>query len=246
MRDTFKCADSDMTIMKLSIVMPVYNERETIKTIINSVKKVKIEGIEKEIIIVDDYSTDGTREVLKTIQGCRMIYNERNRGKGFTVREGFRQANGDILVIQDADLEYDPNDLKKMVDIIKQGKSKVVYGSRFIDKDPEERKRKKFLPGHYIGNKVLTLCTSILFGHKITDMETCYKMFTREVFEKMKLTADRFEIEPEITAQILKNKYGIFEVPISYAARTAEKGKKINWTDGIKAFFCLVKLRFFR
>ncbi len=229
-------------MVKLSIVIPVYNERDTLLELVEKVKKVNLGQVKKEIIIVDDFSRDGTRDLLPNIKECKIFYHAKNMGKGAALREGFKHASGDIIVIQDADLEYDPNDFTRLMKPILEKRAKVVYGSRFLGKDKDTKKR--FLPSHYIGNRVLSFITSLLFFTKITDMETCYKMFAREVIENINLQAKRFEIEPEITTKILKKGYKIVEIPISYTARTSEKGKKINWIDGIKAFLYLLKYRF--
>jgi len=222
--------------MKLSIIIPVYNEVKTVEEVIEKVKKLKID---KEIVVVDDGSIDGSRELLKEIKGIKLILHERNIGKGGAVRTGLDNIDGDVVVIQDADLEYDPEDFLEMMNEIEKGE-KVVYGSRFLGK----KFKKVILYLHYKGNQFLSLLTSLLYFRKITDMETCYKMFRKEVMEGVKLRARGFDLEPEITAKILKRGYKIKEVPISYNARGFKEGKKITWKDGIKAGWYLLRYRF--
>ncbi len=227
--------------MKLSIIIPVYNERKYIRTILAKVKKVDIGEVKKEIIIVDDCSQDGTRDILRKLKGYTILYHPKNRGKGAAIRTGLEHATGDILLIQDADLEYDPNDYPKLLKRILSGEAQVVYGSRF--KGKLFHRETLAIPTHYIGNRTLSLMTTLLYGQWVTDMETCYKMFTREVLSKLNLTAERFDFEPEITAKILKLGYRIHEVPISFHPRDWKQGKKINWRDGVKALYCLAKFR---
>jgi len=226
--------------MKLSIVMPVYNERNTIKEILRRVRQVDLGDIDREIIVVDDGSSDGTRDILAMEEDSvtRVLYHPENRGKGAAVRTGFEAATGDLLLIQDADLEYDPEDYPKLLDPILKGKAEVVYGSRFTGP------RKNMLFWHYLGNRFLALVTNILFNTTLSDMETCYKLFTRESLEGIEFRSNHFEIEPEITAKILKKKIRIYEVPISYTGRELEEGKKISWRDGIPALWTLIKYRF--
>ena len=232
----------------LSIVIPVYNEKDTLKDIIRSVESVKIPGVKKEIILVDDCSKDGSRNVLKSLDRTgkyTVLFHKVNQGKGAALRTGFKKARGDIIVVQDADMEYDPADLKKLIQPILQGKFDVVYGSRFLnDKFKPFGKKKTMHPLHFIGNKSLTLITAILFFNKITDMETCYKMFRKEVIKGMKLRARRFDFEPEITAKIIKRGYKIKEMPIHFHPRGFEEGKKITWRDGIMHLFYLLRYRF--
>ncbi len=226
--------------MKLSIVMPVYNERNTIKEILRRVKQVDLGDLEREIIIVDDNSQDGTRNILAMEEDSitRVIYHPQNRGKGAAVRSGYKAATGDLIVVQDADLEYDPEDYPKLLEPILKGKAQVVYGSRFTGP------RKNMLFWHYVGNRFLALTTNVLFNTTLSDMETCYKLMTREVLDSLDLKSDHFDIEPEITAKILKQRIRIFEVPISYAGREMEEGKKITWKDGFPALWTLIKYRF--
>ena len=225
--------------MKLSIIIPAYNERSTIKEIIKKVKEVKL-PIEKEIIVVDDGSTDGTTEIIKEMEKeiDKVVYHGKNRGKGAAIRSGIKVATGELILIQDADLEYDPEDYEKLLRPILKGKAQVVYGSRFTG----ERKNMFFT--HWIGNRFLTLITNILYGTTLSDMETCYKLFKREVIKDIKIKSDRFNFEPEITAKILKKKIRIYEVPISYSGREYSEGKKISWKDGIIALWTLIKYRF--
>ena len=224
--------------MKLSIIIPVFNEERTVKEILSRVRQVKLN---KEIIVVDDCSTDNTIEVLNKIKGIKIIKHKKNQGKGGAIRTGLSSATGDVLTIQDADLEYEPHEFERMLKVIEEGKSQVVYGSRFMGKRLEKKQFK--IPTHYIGNVSLSVITSILFRKWVSDMETCYKMMTREVYEKIELKSKGFEIEPEITAQIIKKGYSIHEIPISYHPRNWKEGKKINWKDGIKAAAMLIKQR---
>ena len=244
--------------MRLSIIMPVYNERATLEEIVQRVRAVDLtvdrEGInplirgpltlEREIIIVDDGSTDGTRAILEEWRQAqpddmRIVFHAQNGGKGAALRTGFQHATGDLLVIQDADLEYDPRDYLKLLVPVLEGRSPVVYGSRFMGGP-----RSAMSLSHTMGNKMLTIFTNILFGTSLSDMETCYKCFRRDVIVDMPLHSRRFEIEPEITAKILKRGYSIFEVPISYNGREFHEGKKITWRDGFSAISTLVKYRF--
>jgi glycosyltransferase involved in cell wall biosynthesis len=230
-------------MQKLSIIIPVYNEKKTILIILDKVNKADILNLRSEIIIVDDFSTDGTREVVKNIRdkNIKIIYHNDNKGKGSAIRAGLKQATGDIVLIQDADLEYDPRDYKKLLDPILRGNAQVVYGSRF---EVIRKNLSKMYKLHYIGNMFLTFITNILYGVKISDMETCYKVFRKEVIKGISLKATRFDFEPEITAKILKKGYNIHEVPIRFYGRKFNEGKKITWVDGVKAIYYLVKYRF--
>lgn len=244
--------------MRLSIIMPVYNERATLEEIVERVRAVDLtvdkEGtnslvrgpltLEREIIIVDDGSTDGSRDILAEWRreqpaDMQIIFHERNGGKGAALRTGFQHATGDLVVIQDADLEYDPRDYLKLLVPVLEGRSPVVYGSRFMGGP-----RSAMSLSHTMGNKMLTVITNILFGTSLSDMETCYKCFRRDVIVDIPLHSRRFEIEPEITAKILKRGHSIFEVPISYNGREFHEGKKITWRDGFSAISTLVKYRF--
>lgn len=229
--------------MRLSVVMPVYNEIRYIEEIIKRVKSV---DIEKEIIVIDDYSTDGTRELLEKIKndGIRIFLHERNLGKGAALRTGFKNATGDIVIIQDADLEYDPHDYHKLIRPILNGTANVVYGSRFLDREHIPHCKSPFYLTHFFGNKFLNFLVNIIYKSKITDMETCYKVMKREVLNSINLSACGFEIEPEITASLLRSGFKIYELPISYIPRDYREGKKISWKDGAMAVIILLKYKF--
>jgi len=227
--------------MKLSIIMPVYNEQNTLREILSQIRAVELPDIDKEILAVDDGSTDGSRDILaeEAEQGdLRVFYHEGNRGKGAAVRTAIEQASGDMLLIQDADLEYDPRDYPALVRPIVEGRVAVVYGSRFLGP------RKAMLYWHMLGNKLLTFTTNILYNTILSDMETCYKCFRADVIQDIPLRARRFEFEPEVTAKVLKRGHRIFEVPISYYGREYHEGKKITWRDAPLAFWTLIKYRF--
>jgi len=230
---------------KLSIIIPAYNEEDTLLDILKLVESVRLDKIEKEIVIVDDGSTDKTRDILKTLEDkYKIIYQPENMGKGAAVRTGFLEATGDIIIVQDADMEYDPHEYYRVIKPILDDRADVVYGSRFIGSNP----RSVFNFWHYRSNKFLTWFSNMLTGLSLTDMETCYKAFSRQALDKIKhkLTASRFGIEPEMTAQIAKNKLRIFEVGISYYGRTYQEGKKIGWKDGLAAIFHIIKFNLFR
>lgn len=244
--------------------MPVYNEENTLKEIVQSVQSVdltckipssashsdlslaryEVVELEREIIIIDDGSTDGTREILDGWRqnlpaDMRIIFHQKNGGKGAALRTGFQHATGDILVIQDADLEYDPRDYVKLIEPILEARTDVVYGSRFLGGP-----RSAMSLTHMLGNQGLTLLTNLLYGTYLSDMETCYKCFRKEVIADMPLHSHRFEIEPELTAKILRRGYTIFEVPIRYHGRAFHEGKKISWRDGFITLYTLLKYRF--
>lgn len=231
----------------LSVIIPAYNEKNTISKILGLVEKAEIADIEKEIIIVDDFSTDGTREVLKELQKqgkYKIIFKDKNGGKGSAIREGFKAATGDFIIVQDADMEYDPNEYANVISPLISGRADVVFGSRFMSDKPH----RVLYFWHYFGNKILTTFSNMLTNLNLTDMETCYKAFSREALEKIKnkLVSDRFGIEPEITALVSKNNLRIYEVGISYYGRTYEEGKKINWKDGVSAVWCIIKFNLFK
>ncbi len=231
-------------MMKLSVIIPVYNEKGTIKKIIDRVKKVQLKNISKEIIVVDDYSQDTTRRILKNIKGdsLKILFHKKNMGKGAAIKTGLKNSTGSIIIIQDADLEYNPNEYENLLSPILKNKAEVVYGSRLY---VIRKNIKNMYKLHYIGNLFLTLLTNLLYGAKITDMETGYKVFRREVIKGINLKANHFDFEPEVTAKVLKKGYKIYEVPISFVARKFDEGKKITWVDGVKAVYYLLKYRFF-
>lgn len=228
--------------MKLSVVVPCFNEESTIKDIIEAIRDSPVD--QKEIIVVDDCSTDGTREVLqKEIKPLvdKIIYLDKNSGKGAALREGFRHASGDIVVIQDADLEYDPQEYPKLILPIIEDRADVVYGSRFMGGGAH----RVVYFWHMMGNRFLTLMSNMFTNLNLTDMETCYKAFRREIIQSIEIKEDRFGFEPEITAKLAKKKLRIYEIGISYYGRTYAEGKKINWKDGVRALYCIVRYNIF-
>ncbi|MBN1311450.1 MAG: glycosyltransferase family 2 protein [Anaerolineae bacterium] len=225
--------------MKLSVIMPVYNEVKTLEEIVRQVLETRLAH---EIVMVDDGSTDGSREIMKQWEDhpvIRVIYHESNMGKGSAVRTGFKAAAGEVVIIQDADLEYDPRDYPKLLQPIEEGRADVVYGSRFIGGPA-----RKVYFWHRVGNQLLTLVTNIFYNLDLTDMETCYKCFRAEIVRDIPLHSRRFEFEPEITAKIAKRGYRIFEVPIAYYGREYHEGKKISGWDALPAMWTLIKYRF--
>lgn len=222
----------------LSVVMPVYNEAATIEEIIPRVLAVPLRI---QLIVVDDCSTDGTREALNRLQkehGFTLLLQPRNQGKGAALRRGFAEVRGDLVAIQDADLEYSPEEFPALIELICDGRADVVYGSRFLGR------HRVFLFTHYLGNRVLTLLTNVLYNTMLSDMETCYKVMRTEVLRSMTLRSDGFGIEPELTAKIFKRGYRVYEVPITYDGRGYDEGKKIGWRDGVVALWVLVRYRF--
>jgi glycosyltransferase involved in cell wall biosynthesis len=222
----------------LSVVMPAFNENATIEEIVRRVLAVPLRT---QLIVVDDCSTDGTRDLLAHLQaelGFTLLLQPHNMGKGAALRRGFEAVSGDIVVIQDADLEYSPEEFPTLIELIREGRADVVYGSRFLGR------HRVFLFTHYAGNRFLTLLTNILYNTMLSDMETCYKVMRTEVLRSMTLRSDGFGIEPELTAKIFKRGYRVYEVPITYDGRTYEEGKKIGWKDGLVALWVLLRYRF--
>ena len=232
-----------MNFKKLSVVIPVYNEIDTIDEILKQVKEVDV-GMEKEIVLIDDFSTDGTRKRLQEIEkeevenNVKVFYHEKNRGKGAALRTGFQHVTGDITLIQDADLEYNPREYPKLLEPILDGRADVVYGSRFLGGP-----HRVLFFWHYTANRFLTFLSNMFTNLNLTDMETCYKVFKTSLLKEIPLKCDRFGFEPEITAKVPKRKYKIYETPISYSGRDYSEGKKINWKDGVAALFHIIRFR---
>ena len=229
--------------MKLSVTIPVYNEQSTILDILKRVCEAALpDGVEREIVVVDDCSTDGTRDILKGLElpGVRVVFHDKNQGKGAALKTGFNHCTGDMVLVQDADLEYDPAEYFKLIAPILAGKADVVYGSRFAG---GEAHRVLYF-WHYVANRVLTTLSNAFSDLNLTDLETCYKVFRKDALDGIEIKSDRFGFEPEITAKMIKAKKRLYEVPISYYGRTYEEGKKITWKDGFKAVAALIRFRF--
>lgn len=225
--------------MKLSIVIPVYNEEKTLLEILKRIEKVNINDIEKEIILIDDFSTDNTKQILKKLENkYKVFYHKKNQGKGAALRTGFKNATGDFIIIQDADLEYNPQEYTKMLELLIKNKADIIYGSRNLKKNPRSKKT------YYWGVLFLAFLNNILFKSKLTDTYTCYKMFKKDVLNDLSTKSNGFEWEAEITAKALKKGYKIKEIPIDYSPRSFKQGKKINWKDGIKGVYTIIKYRF--
>ena len=224
--------------MKISVVIPVFNEHDTITEILGRVRRV-LDGRESEIVVVDDGSTDGTRDTLRKLDGIRLIEHEQNQGKGAALRTGFAAAAGDVVIVQDADLEYDPRDYPKLLEPIEDGRADVVFGSRFLGGP-----HRVLFFWHYLANMLLTWLSNIFTNLNLSDMETGYKVFRRSVLEKIHIRSDRFNFEPEITAKVAKMRCRVYEVPISYSGRTYDEGKKIGALDGLSALWAIIKFRF--
>ncbi|HEV3135792.1 MAG TPA: glycosyltransferase family 2 protein [Acidimicrobiia bacterium] len=230
---------ADPRFRKLSVIVPVFNERSTVAEIVRRMRSVEL-PVEREIVVVDDGSDDGTSAVLTQLRDStvRVIAHPQNQGKGAAIRTGLESATGDLVLVQDADLEYDPEDWPRLLAPVLKGRARVVYGSRFTG----ERRNMLFL--HWVGNRFLSLVTNVLYNSTLSDMETCYKLFDRRVLDGIRLHADGFDFEPEFTAKVLRRGIRIYEVPISYAGRELSEGKKITWQDGVTALWTLVKYRF--
>ncbi len=228
--------------MKLSIIIPCFNEKDTLLGLISEVKNAPVD--DKEIILVDDGSDDGTRDLIKKDleqKVDRVIYHSRNMGKGAAIRSGLEHVTGDLVIIQDADLEYDPREYPKLIAPILEGKADVVYGSRFLGEGPH----RVHLFWHYLGNKFLTILSNMFTNLNLSDMETCYKVFKTEIIKGVHIEQKRFGVEPEITAKVAKQKCRVYEVGISYYGRSYKEGKKIGWKDGLKAIFCIIRYGLF-
>lgn len=228
--------------MKLSVIIPVYNEKETIREVVHRVRGIDV-GMEKEIVIVDDCSKDGTQDVLKSLDypDTKTFFHTKNQGKGAALHTGFSEAQGDIILIQDADLEYDPAEYPMLLKPILDGRADVVYGSRFLGGP-----HRVLFFWHYVGNKLLTTLSNMLSNLNLSDMETCYKVFKKDLLDRITLKSKRFGFEPEITIKLAKLKAKIYEVPISYSGRDYSEGKKIGWKDGIAAVYHIFRFRFFK
>jgi glycosyltransferase involved in cell wall biosynthesis len=223
--------------MKISVVVPCYNEKDTIERILDRIRRAPFD---KEIIVVDDASTDGTRELLQgslARKADRVLFHEKNRGKGAALRTGFANAAGECVIVQDADLEYDPEEIPILLRPVEEGKADVVFGSRFAGGRPHH----VLYFWHYLGNRFLTLLSNIFTNLNLSDMETCYKLFKKDILQKITIEEDRFGFEPEITAKVARLRCRVYEVGISYSGRSYEEGKKIGWKDGVRAIYCILK-----
>jgi glycosyltransferase involved in cell wall biosynthesis len=229
------------TFRTLSVIVPVYNERNTVAEIVRRMRRVEL-PVDVEIIMVNDASWDGTGEILKALEDStvQVVHHPANAGKGAAIRTGLGHVRGDLVLIQDADLEYDPDDWPRMLAPVLKGRAQVVYGSRFTGE------RRNMLFTHWLGNRFLSLVTNVLYNTTLSDMETCYKLFDRKVLDGIEIRSDGFDFEPEVTAKILRRGYRIYEVPISYAGREYDEGKKITWKDGFRALWTLIRYRFWR
>lgn len=226
---------------KITILIPIFNEVNTLELILQKIEATDFCGLKKEIILIDDFSTDGTREILEKLKDkYKIFYHDKNMGKGAAFRTGFKHVTGDITAIQDADLEYEPIDYQPLIKLIVDGHADVAYGSRLSGGKPS----RSFMFTHLLGNKFLTLLTNILYNTTLTDMETCYKAFKTEFIKGLEIKSDRFDFEPEITAKVLKRGARLYELPISYYGREYSEGKKITWKDGFHAILALIKFRF--
>jgi glycosyltransferase involved in cell wall biosynthesis len=233
--------DDPVEYRSLSVIVPVYNERNTVAEIVRRMRRVPM-PVDVEIIMVNDASWDGTGDILKALEDStvQVVHHPENAGKGAAIRTGLTHARGDLVLIQDADLEYDPDDWPRMINPVLKGKAQVVYGSRFTGE------RRNMLFTHWLGNRFLSLVTNVLYNTTLSDMETCYKLFDRRVLEGLEIRANGFDFEPEVTAKVLRRGYRIYEVPISYAGREYTEGKKITWRDGYRALWTLARYRLWR
>ena len=232
--------------MKLSIIMPVYNEAQTLKEILGRIDKINLGRIKKEIILVDDASTDGSREIIKKFGSNHVkIFQEKNKGKGAALKAGIKVALGDFIIFQDADLEYDPNDYIKLLQPILDNKTNITFGSRFVNqKFVLFRKNRTMHPTHWIGNKFLTFIFNLLYHTDLTDVEPCYKMFKSDILKEVNVVSNSFEYDIELMCKLVKKGHKILQIPVRYYPRNFQQGKKINWKDGIIAFLTMVKYRF--
>ena len=244
MRDDLNIGDADTArpgtaYRVLSVIVPVFNERNTVAEILRRIRAVEL-PLQLEVIVVDDGSTDGTDKVLAALEDStmRVVTHDGNRGKGAAVRTGIETARGELILIQDADLEYDPDDWPRLLDPVLKGKAQVVYGSRFTGEGRAMR------PTQWLGNRVLTLTANLLYRSTLSDMETCYKLFDRAVLRGITIESDGFDFEPEITAKVLRRGYRIYEVPVSFTGRDDSEGKKFEWRDGVRALTTLIRYRF--